>query len=150
ILIVTDLEHYIIPDQIQLALIPPAIILNYLEHKSMLSMAGGALAALTIGIVLRYFIHMWKKQDPLGMGDIKFMAVSGLYLGINNLPIFFFIAGILGVLTAVIWGLLNKGKIFPFGPALAVSLFITLLIPNADQVLVNLIYSINSIIGKII
>ena len=58
------------------------------------------------------------KKDSLGGGDIKLIAVIGLYLGF--LPTLFsvILACFLGLGQAVLSGR-GRGKAFPFGPALS-------------------------------
>jgi prepilin signal peptidase PulO-like enzyme (type II secretory pathway) len=139
ILIITDFEHYIIPDSIQIIMGLLAICLGVVNDLSLYNLISGAVIACCCGIILRALFLWWKKQDALGMGDIKFLVVVGLYLGISPLPIFFFISGILGIITGVLWEKCGKGKIFPFGPALASSMMICLFFPNMEQSFLQLI-----------
>lgn len=131
-LIVTDLEHYIIPDQLQWA-----IALLGLSHVLMAGddlpyyIEGGLLGGL-IGLSLRYGFLYLRGKDGLGMGDVKLMAVSGLWLGVEPITPYLFYAGILGVMTAVLWRCVRKGTYYPFGPSLALSLWLLVLYPQAN------------------
>jgi len=90
----------------------------------------GALLGALIGWGLQTGYHRLRKRDGLGTGDVKFLAVAGLWLGaINLIPLLFF-SGVLGVLTATLWQWLRRGALFPFGPALALSLWICVLWPR--------------------
>ncbi|MFN7038153.1 MAG: prepilin peptidase [Alphaproteobacteria bacterium] len=147
ILIITDFEHYIIPDQIQLALLVISIFYNaYINNISFDPIVSSLIATAT-GIALRKVIFIWKKQDPLGIGDIKFLAVSGLYLKPEILPVYLFLSGTIGILTAIFWQIIGKGKIFPFGPALAISMFICLMHPQINNILINMISNLILKIG---
>ncbi|MCB1782998.1 MAG: prepilin peptidase [Alphaproteobacteria bacterium] len=67
------------------------------------------------------------KKNMMGMGDVKFFAVAGLWLGLAQLPWFYVLSGLSGVLLALIWRKLGKGEVFPFGPALIFSFVVLLL-----------------------
>jgi leader peptidase (prepilin peptidase)/N-methyltransferase len=71
------------------------------------------------------------KKDALGMGDVKFFAAAGIWLGLMNLSAFCMLAGLVGVLFALGWQRALKQKIFPFGPALIVALFLLLLVEGS-------------------
>lgn len=132
-LIITDFEHYIIPDILQIILIINAVSLNLIEQSLNMDKFIGGVAGLLIGITLKLGFLKFSNKDALGIGDIKLMGIVGLYIGIYSLPIFFFISGLLGIITGYIWKYLDKGNIFPFGPALAISLAICLLVPKIEN-----------------
>lgn len=131
-IIVTDFEHYIIPDKVYIALLPLAFLYNSLNHLSLLTVAAGGIIGLATGILLRWSMWLWKKQEGLGLGDVKFLGIIGCFIGPAFIAPFLFLSGLLGMVTALLWHLLGKGKLFPFGPALAASLFICLLIPQGS------------------
>ena len=68
----------------------------------------------------------------LGFGDVKFLAVSGLWLGAMPMIPYLVLSGILGVVSALVWRQLGKGRYFPFGPALAMSFFVFVAYPDAN------------------
>ncbi len=131
ILTVTDLEHQIIPDQIQWAMAVLAILWHALTPAGNLWDAGiGLLAGGGFGWALQNGYKLLRKRDGLGTGDVKFLAVAGLWLGPLGLVPLFLYSGILGIITALIWRMLGKGPIFPFGPALAFSMFLMVVFPE--------------------
>lgn len=71
------------------------------------------------------------KRAALGMGDIKFFFVVGLWLGMPYLSAFAILSGILGIISSLLWPFISKtpqkSKVFPFGPSLILSLYILLL-----------------------
>jgi leader peptidase (prepilin peptidase)/N-methyltransferase len=140
VLIITDFEHYMIPDSVQVALAFLAVILMFCNKLVLKNMLIGMSVTAGTGIILRYVVTVWKKQDSLGWGDIKLMAVAGLFLEIDNLPVFFFISGMLGIIIASMWKWLKKGTIFPFGPALATAMFICLVLPDSKSMFLQSIY----------
>ncbi len=141
IMIVVDLEHYIIPDSVHVALIPLALLYHYLVGSPWEEVAIGFATMLGLGLFLHYGYSAIRGRVMLGFGDVKFFAVAGLWLGIWPLVPFLFISGVLGVVLGLIWRLLGRGEVFPFGPALALSLFVCV-VYQSD---VNLLYYIGNI-----
>lgn len=74
------------------------------------------------------FIGFLKKKEALGMGDIKFFFVAGLWLGFPLLPAFLMLSGLFGIVIALIWRSIYKSERFPFGPALILSFFSCLML----------------------
>ena len=68
-----------------------------------------------------FIVEKWKKKDAIGGGDIKFITIVGLVLGIDFLPMFLFMSGVIGVVFGLIWKKATKNEYFPFGPALILS-----------------------------
>ncbi len=75
---------------------------------------GYALAAI-IGYVFA-IIGRWRKNTkydaPIGLGDVKLMAVSGIWLGTLGLAV----ALVLACASGAIWARLNHQNFIPFGP----------------------------------
>ncbi len=131
IMIVVDLEHYLLPDVIQLILAALGIAYNFVTNEvEMVNVFAGGLLGLLIGAALAQGYRFIKKQDGLGMGDVKFLGVAGLWLGSFMLPAFAFYSGMLGIVLALLWRAAGRGKIFPFGPALAVALWALAVFPE--------------------
>ena len=137
-LIVTDFEFYIIPDSVQLLLLLTAIIWQWQIQGDLLGMLQGAGAGAAIGLGMRYGYQLLRGREGLGLGDVKFLVVVGAWLGLMPLVPFLFLSGIIGVLTAIMWRVLGHGEKFPFGPALAISLFICVLFPEISDLYWNL------------
>jgi len=134
-LITTDLEHYIIPDSIQILLAINALGIAYVNNNPFSNLILPTIVCLFSGLLLKFGFIFIRKKDGLGSGDVKLMIVAGMYLGLSILPIFFFIAGLTGIVTAVIWRMLGKGAIFPFGPALAIAMVVCLLTPEIPSMI---------------
>lgn len=124
IMVVVDLEHYIIPDQIHIALLPLAVWFHYVKATPVSDVVLGGLCGGGLGLALHYGYRYLRKKEGLGFGDVKFFAMAGLWLTWKWLAPFLFIAGLLGIVTGIVWRALGKGAVFPFGPALAASLFL--------------------------
>jgi leader peptidase (prepilin peptidase)/N-methyltransferase len=131
ILIVTDFEHYIIPDEIQAALVALATLYNFMGKITFMESLYGLLLGLLTGFILHYGYRWLRHKDGLGLGDVKLLAVSGLWIGRLSLVPLFFYAGILGIFTALPWRLAGRGARFPFGPSIAASLYILVIWPES-------------------
>ena len=69
-------------------------------------------------------------RHGLGLGDVKFLGVAGLWLGAAWLPAFFVVSGLAGAVLGLAWRRLGRGATFPFGPALAAGLMALVLWPR--------------------
>jgi len=132
-LIVTDLEHYMIPDTIQVALFLLGIAYVWSMGLSLDDRLLNAAVCFGIGLLLHYGYFWLMGKHGLGFGDVKLLASIGLWIPINALPVFLFLSGIIGILTALLWKLFGRGPYFPFGPALILTMLIMVLWPNTEN-----------------
>ncbi len=130
VMIVADFEHYIIPDEVHWALIPLALCYHYLTNTPPEDVVGGFVFGLGLGLSLHYGYRFFRKKEGLGFGDVKFLAVAGLWLGTLPFVPFLLYSGLFGVVTGVIWKKAGRGAIFPFGPSLAMALFLCVAYPE--------------------
>jgi leader peptidase (prepilin peptidase) / N-methyltransferase len=133
IMIVVDLEHYIIPDQVHWVLLPLGVAWHYTVGTPWSDVALGFAVGLGLGLLLHHGYRVLRKKEGLGFGDVKFFAVVGLWLTLKPFVPFLFFSGIFGIVTALIWRFLKRGPIFPFGPALAVALFLCIAYPEVPD-----------------
>jgi len=134
VMIVVDFEHYIIPDEIHYFLLPLGVFYHWIMKTDMGDVAGGLLVGLIIGPGLHYGYRWLRKKEGLGFGDVKFMVVAGLWLGLSAMPPFLFFAGALGVGLGLFWRAIGRGPRFPFGPALAAAMFLCLAYPQITAI----------------
>ncbi len=130
-LTVTDLEHYIILDEVQIAIIAFGLLYHWAIGTAPLDVAMAAMLGLAIGLALKYGFLALRKKDGLGLGDVKLLVGAGVWLA--SLPAFvpfLFFSGVLGVVFGLIWRVLSKSAIFPFGPSLAISLLLCVVRPD--------------------
>ena len=109
---ITSTDNVISVDILKDYLIPP--IINIITYA-------------VIAIFIRWIFLIITKKDALGGGDIKFFAATGIWLSLQHLPIFMMITGFGGIIIGSIWKKLTGENIFPFGPALIISLIICLI-----------------------
>lgn len=135
IMIVADLEHFIIPDCVHVILLPLAITYHFVGGTFSADILWGFGLMTGLALLLHYGYSALRGRAMLGFGDVKFFAIVGVWLDLSAIPVFLFISGILGVLLGLIWRILGKGQVFPFGPALAIALFICIVFPNISNIM---------------
>ncbi len=133
IMIITDLEHYIIPDEIHLVLLPLGLAYHYVLGSEPFEVMGGFLLGMGLGLMLHHGYRILRGREGLGYGDVKFLAIAGLWLMPLAMVPFLFLSGLLGVIFGLVWRLLGKGELFPFGPALAAALFLGVAWPQLAE-----------------
>jgi leader peptidase (prepilin peptidase)/N-methyltransferase len=130
-IIVTDLEHTIILDEVQIAVGVFGALWGWANGTAAEDMLAGAVTGAAIGLSLKYGFLYFRNKDGLGMGDVKFLAVAGIWLAdaANFVPFLFF-SGLLGIASGLTWKALGLGERFPFGPALALALLLCVVKPD--------------------
>lgn len=129
-----DIQCGIIPNEFNLLIAVLGLIKTFTGGGP-----AGAFAALceaaAIGAVfwlLRRLYFSWRKAQGLGLGDVKFLAAAGTWIGIAGLPMLLLIATTLALATAGSLQLagreMNKQTSLPFGPFLASGLVSTALL----------------------
>ena len=119
-----DLKHQIIPDGLVLIL----LITGILHSAYQIFMLDSPWHLWVIGFFaasLPLFILALIYPDGMGGGDIKLMAVSGLFLGWNLILLSLFIGALLGSIVSLFIILRKKGTrktALPFGPMLAMGI----------------------------
>lgn len=113
---VKDVRDGIIPDIFLFILAFFGVLRFGVTH----TMSAVILGALSYGLYKVY--PLLRKQEGLGLGDVKMMAVAGIWLEPFQLPLFLIISGGVGVGIALLWHFLHKGRRFPLGPSLALAL----------------------------
>lgn len=134
-----DIDHRILPDALNFptmwigligALVAPGLVDGFAAQpdafdRGAYSVAGMAAGwGLTEGI--RVFAGKVFGQDAMGMGDVKFMAAIGSFVGWDGALTTFFLGSLFGAVYGVghKW-ITGEGKIF-FGPFLALGAAVTL------------------------
>ncbi len=125
-----DLDHQIIPNEITL----PGMVVGLLTAAFILPQGfWNGLIGLALGGGLFYLIadlsHRILKQEGMGGGDIKLIAMIGAFLGWQNVLVTIFIGALLGsaigIFLIVVRGRGRRVPI-PFGPFLSAGAVISL------------------------
>lgn len=82
--------------------------------ESVIAATAGYILTLLIGFIFEKLRKNNKKDttSPIGLGDIKLIAVGGIWLGTVGLASALIVACVLGI----IWGKRKKQKFIPFAP----------------------------------
>jgi leader peptidase (prepilin peptidase)/N-methyltransferase len=112
----TDAREYIIPDEFSLG----GLVLGVL-----FSLAGGfpavytALLGAAVGFGVLWLVGVagtrMFKEEAMGGGDIKMMAMVGAFVGWSGVLLTIFLGALLGTLVFVPLSLVGKKKLVPFG-----------------------------------
>ncbi|HEV2977019.1 MAG TPA: A24 family peptidase [Casimicrobiaceae bacterium] len=127
-----DLRRGIIPDWLNLA-----IAIVGLARAAVLDGWAAALSAgcegIIIGVIvwlLRQLYFMFRKFQGLGLGDVKLLAASGVWIGIAGVPLQLLVASLTALAAAGVVQLtgrsMTRQTTMPFGPFLALGLLVTL------------------------
>jgi prepilin signal peptidase PulO-like enzyme (type II secretory pathway) len=144
IMVITDLENYFIPDITQIGLAILVLIFHEINNDFRYAyyfISGGLF--ILFGMILDYGFLLITKKKAIGIDDIKFFGVAGLLLGVDQFSMFMIGSGAAGLVFGLIWQKITKEKIFPFAPALVISLMTCLLIQgkfNYPDLITSLIF----------
>ncbi|MEM8885529.1 MAG: A24 family peptidase [Planctomycetota bacterium] len=144
-----DFRYKLIPDRITypgmlIGIVTSAIwpdwIASHFRQDVLLDMIGfgggwllGAMGALFGFCVFEGFRRLMSRianMEVMGMGDSKLVMMMGAFLGPFGVMLALFPGMICGLVIGVIYTRIMKSPHFPFGPALGLGGFITLLAPN--------------------
>ncbi len=115
------------------------MLYGYTNHVTAADMIPAACVGAIIGLTLKYGFLYLRNKDGLGLGDVKFLFVAGIWIAnaANFVPFLFF-AGVLGVISGTLWRVIGRGEHFPFGPALVMALFLCVVFPELPNHFWNL------------
>ncbi len=129
IMIITDLEHYFIPNCLQYSLAILATILNIhlIGINQTIHSFYPAFAYASFAMLLLIIFLLLTKKEAIGIDDIKFFFIAGFMLGFNKFFTFLLLTGLGGTIFGSLWIKFKQEKIFPFAPAICLASFICLL-----------------------
>lgn len=121
-LFVIDLKHQILPNVLTLPGVVAGLIFSVLAPPGLPSAALGALlgAGVLYGIAGAYYLV--RREEGLGMGDVKMLAMVGAFLGWRAVLVTLILASFAGALVGVGLVLASRGgmrRALPFGTFLA-------------------------------
>jgi leader peptidase (prepilin peptidase)/N-methyltransferase len=124
----TDAREYIIPDEFSIGgLLAGLAFALPGGYRSI----GDALLGAAVGFVLLYLVAVGGKalfkEEAMGGGDIKMMAMVGAFTGWTGVLLTIFLGSLLGTIIFVPLALIGKKKLVPFGVFLALGAAVTYL-----------------------
>jgi leader peptidase (prepilin peptidase)/N-methyltransferase len=82
--------------------------------------------------LLRRLYFGWRKIQGFGLGDVKFLAAAGIWIGIAGLPMLLLFAALTALAAAGVMQLVGRDMTrqtsLPFGPFLTLGLLLALVI----------------------
>lgn len=129
-LTVIDIRKMILPNQLVFILFVLGLfrlVYFYIVENNesfLIAALSGMVVFLMFSLLLATLAKKILKKEAMGMGDVKFFGVAGLWLGIDNLPAFLIMSGVIGIVFALLWQKFFHNKIFPFGPSLILSFYL--------------------------
>lgn len=121
-----DYEHQIIPDA--LIFLPLCITVAYLVLTNNSSIYEHLFTGLLAASILMV-IHLVTLGRGMGLGDVKFAILGGIYFTFYQSLVWLFLSFLTGAVIGVILLLLGKAKLgrhIPFGPFLVAAFFLEL------------------------
>ena len=112
-----DLEHLIIPDELQVCLLCLGLIATFSNKISVSQQVIGFFAGGGFFLLIYLVSYAIKKRESLGFGDVKLMAVIGLLLGVYNTILVIIISSIVGAIVLLTINKVKKegeNKEYPF------------------------------------
>jgi leader peptidase (prepilin peptidase) / N-methyltransferase len=132
-----DLRRGIIPDWLNL-LIALLGLARALLLEGWAAALDAALEGLTVGAViyvLRSLYFQWRKHHGLGLGDVKLLAASAVWIGVVGIPMQLLIASVAALVAAgalhIMGQRMTRQTALPFGPFLALGLLATLVLEQS-------------------
>ena len=129
IIIISDYQTMIIPDEVLIVFSVLILIVEYLIGgfpKLGISILSGA-GSFLVMLLLKLFGDLLFKKESMGGGDIKLLGVYGIVLGFSMSIVSIFLAAIIGLPISLIILKKKKTHEIPFGPFLAISAIIIFL-----------------------
>jgi leader peptidase (prepilin peptidase) / N-methyltransferase len=123
-----DIRHGIIPNWLNLAIaglgLSTALLMDGPSSAFQAAFEGAAIGA--VFWLLRRLYFSFRKVQGLGLGDVKFLAAAGIWVGVAGLPVLLLLATLTALIYAGLLQLagrqLNGQTSLSFGPFLAIGL----------------------------
>jgi leader peptidase (prepilin peptidase) / N-methyltransferase len=132
----SDWRRYILPDALLLGLAICGFVFHLASgwywQTPLTLLSASAFGAFLLWI-LRAVYWLWRKQEGLGLGDVKFMAAAGLWVGIGGIGPLLLIGSVATLGFALYHGWRQKlgwhkakQLALPLGPGLGLGLILVL------------------------
>ena len=112
IIIFTDFQHFIIPNEITYSFIILGILISLFDYSILNlsifdSLIGGIISGLILFISSKIFFYI-KKIEGMGLGDIKMISMIGFWLGLPNTIVIIILSAFLGSIFGLFLILIKK------------------------------------------
>ncbi len=118
-----DLKTFRLPNELTFSLIGSGLFFAWLSCGDLKGRVIGAILGYCVFVAIEVAFKKLRGKDGLGRGDAKLLAGGGAWVGWSGLPFIVFIGSGMGLVAALFPSFRKTGKI-PFGPFLAIGIFI--------------------------
>jgi leader peptidase (prepilin peptidase)/N-methyltransferase len=118
-----DLEHQILPNSITLPGIVAGLLMSTIAPPGFRDAAIGAALGGGVLYAIAWAYYLWRREEGLGMGDVKMLAMIGAFLGWKAVLVTLVLSSFSGAFIGMGLIALQKGNMklaLPFGTFLAV------------------------------
>lgn len=149
-ILIIDYKKQIIPNRINLTMFEIGLIFlffyGWTNINIVINMLLGMIAGGGIFLIITLIGGLIAGREAMGLGDVKLMAVLGLYFGLNNILIISVMAFLIGAIISIILMILKKHKsneYIPFGPFIVTGAIISVFVPF--NILFNILMEVFSL-----
>jgi leader peptidase (prepilin peptidase)/N-methyltransferase len=124
-----DLEHQILPNSITLPGIAIGLLFSLVTPPGWKDALIGALLGAGILYAIAGAYYLWRREEGMGMGDVKMLAMIGAFLGWKAVLVTLVLASFSGAVIGVILMSAQRGGMkfaLPFGTFLAIGTVIAM------------------------
>ena len=117
-----DLEHQILPNTITLPGIVAGLLLSTIAPPGLRDAVIGTVLGGGVLYAIAWAYYLWRREEGLGMGDVKMLAMVGAFLGWKMVLVTLVLSSFSGALIGVSLIALQRGNMklaLPFGTFLA-------------------------------
>lgn len=124
-----DLEHQILPNSITLPGIVIGLLLSLIAPPGWRDALLGALLGAGILYAIAGAYYLWRREEGMGMGDVKMLAMIGAFLGWKAVLVTLVLSSCAGAFIGVVLMSVQRGGMklaLPFGTFLAIGAVIAM------------------------
>lgn len=126
-----DLEHQILPNSITLPGIVIGLLVSLIAPPGWRDALLGALLGAGILYAIAGAYYLWRREEGMGMGDVKMLAMIGAFLGWKAVLVTLVLSSFSGALIGVLLMSVQRGGMklaLPFGTFLAIGAVIAMFV----------------------
>lgn len=136
-----DIKHEIIPNRIVINMLEVGLIsvfANGVFNPNGTSIAFDRISGMFVGggifLIITLIGGLIAGKEAMGMGDVKFVGVLGLFFGIKSIIIISIVSFLIGAIISILiilFKIKKPNEYIPFGPFIVIAAFISIFIPEA-------------------
>lgn len=126
-----DLEHQILPNSITLPGIVAGVLLSFIAPPGWRDALLGVLLGAGILYAVAGAYYLWRRQEGLGMGDVKMLAMIGAFLGWKAVLVTMVLSSFSGAAIGLSLIAAQRGGMklaLPFGTFLAIGALVAMFV----------------------